>query len=83
MSLVWKTWIIYLLIFDLAAAAGLWQGKSWGIQLFFVVAISQLVAYIEFPNIFGDQLPLILFHIATIAIFFSILGISKIRRSLN
>ena len=69
MSAVWQIWIIYLTVFDLFAAIGLWQQRRWGIVLFIVVAISQLVAYLGFTKIFGDQTPLIIFHVLTLVSF--------------
>ncbi|WP_374033268.1 DUF6163 family protein [Bdellovibrio bacteriovorus] len=69
MSFVWKSWILYLLVLDLVAAVGLWQRKSWGTALFLVVAMSQLIAYLGFRNIFGRQDTLIVFHVITLAVF--------------
>lgn len=69
LSLVWKIWIIYLMIFDIAAAIGLWQLKKWGTGLFLIVAVSQLVAYIGFADHFGKQYFLIVFHLVTLIIY--------------
>ena len=44
MPTLWKTWIVYLTVFDLAAAVGLWRKKIWGEMAFITVAISQLIA---------------------------------------
>lgn len=66
LSVIWQVWIIYLMIFDIAVAIGLWQLKKWGIILFFVVALSQLIAYIGFMNVFGHQIFLIGFHLVTL-----------------
>lgn len=69
MSYVWQVWIVYLMVFDILAAIGLWQQKKWGISLFLLIAISQLIAYICFSNVFGRQNILIAIHIATLAVY--------------
>ncbi len=73
MDLVWRIWIVFLCLADFAASFGLWKNRSWGIYLFFLIAVSQIVAYVGFKTIFGDQQPLIVFHLITLALFF-ILG---------
>ena len=67
MDALWKAWIIYLAIFDGIAAVGLWSGKAWGTALFVMIAVSQLIAYLGFKDIFDDQSFLIYFHITTLA----------------
>jgi hypothetical protein len=63
----WKAWILYLLVFDLIAAIGLWLGRTWGIATFVLIALSQLVAYLGFPAYFGKQTFLIAFHLVTLS----------------
>lgn len=69
LSKTWQVWIVYLLIFDLFAAIGLWRGRTWVIGLFLLIAISQLMAYTGFQNVFGDQTFLIVFHLSTLTVF--------------
>jgi hypothetical protein len=69
MDFVWKSWIVYLFIFDLVASVGLWMGKRWGIATLILVAISQLIAYLWYRSFFGDQVFLVTFHILTLTIF--------------
>ncbi len=69
MNFVWKAWILYLLIFDIFAAVGLWKATTWGAKLFLMVVVSQLVAYIGFVNFFGPQYVLIAFHLITVALY--------------
>lgn len=73
MNLVWRIWIVFLCAADFAASFGLWKNRIWGIYLFFLIAVSQIVAYVGFKTIFGDQQPLIVFHLISLALFF-ILG---------
>lgn len=78
MNNVWKFWIVYLAIFDLLASIGLWRGQNWGIILFLIIAISQLIAYIGFVEIFANQDPLIIFHTGTLTIFGIMFMIKKL-----
>ena len=72
MPVMWKGWIIYLALFDSIAAAGLWKQKVWGVYCFFLVAISQLVAYSAFMRYFGEQYALIAFHLITLVAYFAV-----------
>jgi hypothetical protein len=69
MNAVWKAWVIYLAAFDLAASIGLWQQRRWGVYLFFMVAVSQIIAYVGFPSMFGGQQLLIAFHLIAVSLF--------------
>ena len=75
MNLVWKAWIIYILVGDTIAAIGLWQTRLYGEILFIFIAVSQLIAYLGFSDFFGDQGFLIAFHLVTLSIY----GILKCR----
>jgi len=67
MNSIWKLWILFLLLFDSVAAPGLWFGKTWGVLIFLMIAILQLIAYVGFRSIFGQQTFLVVFHIVTVA----------------
>ncbi len=69
MDLVWRAWIVYLLVADSAASVGLWRQKRWGVALFLVVAVSQIIAYTGFTGVFGNQLFLVLFHLTTLGFY--------------
>lgn len=69
MTLLWKLWILFLLILDFLASAGLWFQKIWGEWIFLVVCFSQLFAYTFFAQFFGDQKILIIFHLTTLSIY--------------
>ncbi|MBX3018185.1 MAG: hypothetical protein KF767_09875 [Bdellovibrionaceae bacterium] len=79
MSPVWKIWILFLLFADVVAAIGLWRGKSWGAWAFLIVALSQLIAYGAFADVFGPQTELLVFHVVTVALFFGWGGRSLLR----
>lgn len=69
MDPLWKFWIVFLFVFDTLAAIGLFKKKLWGEILFLLIAVSQLVAYIQFKNIFGNQDFLVNFHIVCIVLY--------------
>lgn len=72
MDLLWKSWIIYLLILDFLTALLLYKKKFLGEVFFIVVAVSQLIAYMGFKPIFGNQEFLTVFHILCLLCYFSI-----------
>lgn len=76
----WKVWIVYLCIMDFIAGIGLWRLEKWGIYCFLAVAVSQLVAYIGFPQYFGNQFSLIVFHLLTL-IFYTFISAKKLKDS--
>ena len=80
MNQIWKIWIVYLLVADPITVFLLLKKKSWGIVSFHIVAISQLIAYWGYQNIFGRQDFLVIFHILTLAIYWKIYAKEK-RRS--
>lgn len=69
MDPLWKSWIVFLFVFDALAAIGLFKKKLWGEILFILIAVSQLIAYIQFKNIFGNQDFLVNFHIGCIVLY--------------
>ena len=84
LDFIWKSWIIFLLVFDLAASIGLFLKKWWGDVIFIIIALSQLIAYLKFYDQFGRQEFLIFFHwtclgLYTIFKFFDCLNLLKIK----
>lgn len=63
---VWQYWTLYLVLADALAAVGLITGKSFGVVVLLVVALSQLVAYTVWASVFGQQTVLIVFHVLTL-----------------
>ncbi len=77
--LSWQIGDIVYAIIDTLAVIGLWNKTAWGIGFFLVAAISQLILYLGFPDLFAftpEQKQalwsLIIFHIITISIFFGL-----------
>lgn len=69
MDLIWKSWILFLLIFDFLASIGLFLKKLWGELFFITVAVVQLIAYMGFSSFFGEQGFLIYFHLICLVIY--------------
>jgi hypothetical protein len=69
MDLIWKSWILFLLLFDLFASIGLFLKSLWGELLFILIAVAQLIAYIGFPSFFVEQEFLIYFHLICLSIY--------------
>lgn len=75
MNSIWKSWILFLLVFDLIASVGLILKRLWGEVAFIMVALAQLIAYMGFSSFFGDQTFIIIFHIICLVIY----GLFKIQ----
>lgn len=73
MTTTWKIWTSFLLSADLIAFIGLWRGKFFGEVAFFAIAISQLIGYGFFKEVFGNQLFLIVFHSATLSTYLALI----------
>jgi hypothetical protein len=73
MDYLWQSWIIFLIVGDLIAAIGLWRPHCVGVITFQVIALSQLIAYTVYRDVFGEQYFLIVFHVVTILAFYLIL----------
>ena len=51
--LSWQIGDIVYAALDTAVVIGLWRGRLWGIVCFCVAALSQIVLYSGFPNLFA------------------------------
>lgn len=78
MDIIWKSWIVYLLIGDFITSIFLWRFSIFGVWGFFLIASSQILVYSIFSDVFGTQYLLIGFHIITIVGYF-IIGCLKLR----
>ncbi len=60
---------MYLAVVDLVAAVGLWLLASWGNVIWIAAALSEVVLHIVFRDLIGIDLPLVVFHLATVLAF--------------
>lgn len=82
MTTIWKYWIVFLLIFDLLTAVGLFLKKIWGEIFLLIVSCSQLVAYTQFAHIFEDQVFLVRFHVVVLSAYVFLRGVEWLRSGL-
>jgi hypothetical protein len=69
MPMVWKAWILFLMVGDVIAAVGLWKHRGWGVAAFLTIAFSQLFAYSFCVETFGRQSFLVGFHVVTLSVY--------------
>jgi len=62
MPLYWRVAAVSLAILFPIAGAGLWMTASWGPVIWFICAASEVVMYIAFPEIFGWEPSVLIFH---------------------
>ena len=84
MPLAWKLGDIGYTILDTVVAIGLWRKALWGIGGFFLAALSQLILYLGFPDLFAftDEHRqalhgLVTTHVVTLGVFFALLVAKK------
>lgn len=77
MSPVQKNWTVFLTIGNFATAGFLQKRQSLGIVLFHLMAISQILVYWNFQDIFGRQDFLIIFHTINLALYWKIVAREK------
>jgi hypothetical protein len=59
----------YSAVIMVAAGVGLWLGASWGTVIWLMAALSEVVAFVAFRDLFGTAWPVVGFHIAAMSIY--------------
>ena len=84
MPLSWKIGDVAYGLLDTAAVIGLWLRTPWGVGCFLLGAVSQLILYGAFPQLFAFTeehrqalSSLIVTHLVTLAVFFGLLVARK------
>ena len=80
MSTAWKIATMHLSVVDLVAAVGLWMRVPWGIVVWVLAALSEVLFHTFFIGTFGGDLPIIALHVATLAVFGTIVFMARTRR---
>lgn len=87
--LSWQIGDIVYAVLDTAIVLGLWRRRLWGIICFFIAALSQLVLYISFPDLFAftDEhysalQGMVVFHLICLGIFLGLVWIERRRATL-
>ncbi|WP_181705410.1 DUF6163 family protein [Chthonobacter rhizosphaerae] len=60
---------IFFSVADLVAAVGLWLLASWGTVVWLIAALTEVVLHTVFKDIFGLDITLIAFHVATVIVY--------------
>ena len=69
MTTGWKIVTIHLAVVDLVASVGLWMRVAWGRVVWVYAAVSEIVFHTALAGSFGIDLPKIVFHFTTLALF--------------
>jgi hypothetical protein len=80
MSTAWKIATMHLSVVDLVAAVGLWMRVPWGVVVWVLAALSEVLFHTAFIGTFGSDLPVIALHLATLVAFGVIAFMARARR---
>lgn len=59
----------FFAVCDLVAAVGLWLLSSWGVVVWLIAALTEAALHSVFRKTFGVDVPLIAFHLISVAIY--------------
>ena len=65
--LPWQTATVFFAVIDLVAAVGLWLAAPWGAVVWLTAAVSMVVVNISFPQVYGQQMLIVMMEGALIA----------------
>lgn len=77
MTMAWKIATAHLAVVDLVAAVGLWQRTAWGNVLWIYAALAEVAMHTVFMGTFGSDLPVVGFHVSTVAGFLILVLLAK------
>lgn len=69
MPVHWQIVAVMLAVFFPFAAIGLWMLSSWGPVIWFICAVTEVVMYAGFPELFGSRPLIIASHVLVAAIY--------------
>lgn len=55
MAIQWQVVTVYFAILMVIAGVGLWFASGWGVATWLFVAVTEMVMYIGFPDLFGED----------------------------
>jgi Family of unknown function (DUF6163) len=73
----WKLATMHLAVVDLVASVGLWQRVAWGNVVWVYAAVAEVAMHTVFIGTFGSDLPIVAFHIVTVAVYFALLMLER------
>ena len=69
MSTAWAVVTIHMAVVNVVVAVGLWNQAAWGKVLWVYAALFEVAIHTAFINTFGSDLPVVAFHLFTLAVF--------------
>lgn len=69
MPLHWQVASVMLAVLFPFAAIGLWMLSSWGPVIWFICAVTEVVMYAGFPDLFGSRPLIVAAHVAVALIY--------------
>lgn len=69
MPIYWQAAGVVLAVFFPFAAIGLWMLASWGPVVWLICAITEIVMYVGFPQIFGFRIGAVATHLTVAALY--------------
>ncbi|MFK7903169.1 MAG: DUF6163 family protein [Nitratireductor sp.] len=75
-ALHWQYATTILCVLLPIAALGLWGGFSWGVAIWLICAITELVMYQALPHLFGQHPNIVFFHLFCMVVFVSLISIA-------
>lgn len=71
----WQLVTTILCVLLPVSALGLWTGSSWGVVIWLLAAITELIMYQGFPELFGEGGFRIVFHLICMLVFTSLISL--------
>lgn len=65
----WQLVVTILCVLLPVSALGLWAGSSWGVVIFLLAAITELIMYQGFPQLFGEGFLRVFFYLICLVLF--------------
>lgn len=65
----WKILTMHMGVMSLVAAVGLWMRSAWGKVVWVYAAMVEIVVHVIFAGTFGNDWPLVIFHVLSVGIF--------------
>ncbi len=65
----WKILTMHMAVMYLVASVGLWMRSAWGKVVWVYAALVEIVVHMIFSGTFGNDWPLVVFHIVSVGVF--------------
>lgn len=62
LAVQWQVVTVYFAVLMTIAAVGLWFASGWGVATWLFVAVTEMVMYVGFPDLFGQDWNAVIFN---------------------